>query len=479
MSARWVIAVAAAGLLLVGQTRANPDSGKLWTTLEPTAAGQVGGRGPGPDSFASLIERVRPSVVAIHTSGPVHPNQEGFPFNPWRLFPEVPRNEREEGIGSGFIIRADGYIVTNRHVVAGADSLTVRVQGLAEPFDAQVIGSDARSDLALVKIDPPKPLPVLPLGCSGDLPVGAWVIAIGNPFGLTSVVTKGIVSGKGRSLNDLSASQGKFVDFIQTDATIDLGNSGGPLINLRGEVVGINTAINSRARGIGFAVPSDLAKAVLPYLLKDGRLKRAYLGLSVDPVSWELAQALGLPGNGGVLISRVLAEGPARRAGIRAGDVLLAFNGHTIEGTPDVGWKVATAPAGQKVAAVVWRDGRRLTLDVVCQARQSEEQAGTRLRDKIKTHSLGLVVVALDARTARISGLDAATHGVVVVGASADAAEHGIRVGDVITKVNDVAVGNSKELEQQLAKVHRDRMIRFYIFRQRDALYIALPKRWD
>jgi len=350
---------------------------------------------------------------------------------------------------------------------------------LADFLEARVVGSDSRSDLAFIKIEPPKPLPVLPMGRSGDLPIGAWVIAIGNPFGLTAVVTKGIVSGKGRSLDDLSSLRGRFVDFIQTDAAIDLGNSGGPLVNMRGEVVGINTAINRRARGIGFAVPSDLAKAVLPHLHKEGRLRRSYLGIGVDPVGWELSRALGLPDTRGVLISRVLADRPASKAGLLAGDVLLEFNGMAIKGTPDVGWKVATAPTGKKVAAMVWRGGRRLTIEVTCQTRRSEKAQDTRPRETAKTHSLGLMVVALDAKTATVSGLRAGTRGVVVVSVAADAAEHGIRVGDVIATLNDVAVGNAQELEQQLSAVRRGRMIRFYIFRQRDALYVALPKRWE
>ncbi|HUU00829.1 MAG TPA: trypsin-like peptidase domain-containing protein [Myxococcota bacterium] len=479
MISRPVTLALAFGLLAAGHGFASPGAGELWTTLKPDLAGAGVERGVGPASFASLIERVRPAVVAIHNSGPARDSREGFPFNPWRLFPEVPRREREEGIGSGFIIRADGYIVTNQHVVAEAESLTVRVQGLAAPLDAHVVGSDSRSDLALVKIEPPGPLPVIPLGRSDDLPIGAWVIAIGNPFGLTAVVTKGIVSGKGRSLDDLSSLRDRFVDFIQTDAAIDLGNSGGPLVNMRGEVVGINTAINSRARGIGFAVPSDLVKAVLPHLYKEGRLRRSYLGISVDPVGWELSQALGLPDTRGVLIARVLADRPAYKAGLLAGDVLLEFNGMAIWGTPDVGWKVATAQAGKKVAAMVWRGGRRLTIEVTCQARRSEKAQDKRPREAAKTHSLGLVVVALDAKTARVSGLRAGTRGVVVVSAAADAAEHGIRVGDVITTLNDVAVGSAQELERQLSAVRRDRMIRFYIFRQRDALYVALPKRWE
>jgi serine protease Do len=470
----------ALALLFLPGADPEPRENPLWTTLEPVPAEEVSG---GSCSvFAAVVERARPAVVAIHTMGQAGTAGTGFPFNPWRLFPEVPRREREEGIGSGFVIRKDGYIVTNHHVVVGADSLVIRVEGLSAAMNARVVGSDPRSDLALLKVDAPRPLPVLPLGNSDRLPVGAWVVAIGNPFGLTAVATKGIVSGKGRTLGDLPAFKIGYFDFIQTDAAIDLGNSGGPLLNLRGEVIGINTAINSRARGIGFAVPVDLAKAVLPHLLRDGRVLRSYLGISVDKVTWELAESFGMERPRGVLVTKVLEGKPARKAGMKPGDILLEYNGMVIRGTMDVGWRVATAPADKPVKAVIWRDGARKTFEVIPSVRQSDQMEAREpppSAESESSHRLGLLVVNLDEKTAGGVGLEPGTRGVVVVGVQDDAALHEIRVGDVITSINDEEVSSPEQFEEVVSRIKRGQMIRFYILRQRGALYVALPKRWD
>ncbi len=240
------------------------------------------------------MAQARPAVVAIEVKAK-NPGPASLPFSydSKRMYPELPPARHIRGLGSGFVIRKDGYIVTNHHVVAQAESLRVKLPSLHLDLAARVVGLDPRSDLALLKVESPVDLPVLPLGSSADFPIGSWVMAIGNPYGLVAIASKGIVSGKGRTAGDLSPFRTRFFDFIQTDAAIDLGNSGGPLLNMRGEVIGINTAVNSRARGIGFAIPVDLAKAVLPHLLADGRLKRSYLGIRIDPVPWQRATALG------------------------------------------------------------------------------------------------------------------------------------------------------------------------------------------
>ncbi|MBW1807162.1 MAG: trypsin-like peptidase domain-containing protein [Deltaproteobacteria bacterium] len=455
----------------------------LWTTLDVDSVSHESDEGVALASFSKVVERARPAVVAIHTTGSsVDQGIDTFGFNPWRLFPEVPRKQRDQGIGSGFLIRADGYLVTNYHVVAQADSLNVRVTGLAVALKARVVGADPRSDLALLKIDPPRKLPVLPLGNSDELPVGAWVLAIGNPYGLTAVATKGIVSGKGRRLGDLPAFKTGYYDFIQTDAAIDLGNSGGPLLNLRGEVIGINTAINSRARGIGFAVPINLAKAVLPRLLSDGRVDRSYLGISVDQVTWELAESFGLDKPRGVLITKVLKDRPASKAGLRPGDVMLEFNGMPIRGTQDIGWRVATSVANKTIPLKVFRAGQTVDLQVTPIARRSGKPAEKKTEETAEAeepHRLGLLVVALDDKTAGAAGLAQATRGVVVVGVEADAALHGIRVGDVITSINDKEIKTLQGFEKATKEIKQNQMIRFYILRQRSALYVAFPKRWE
>jgi len=467
--------------VLAGADRPAEDR-PLWTSYQQKdQAGQARAQAGRALTFSKLVDRARPAVVAIRTTGSGSPSGS-FPFNPWQIFPDVPRRQREEGIGSGFLIRSDGLLVTNHHVVSGAESLRVSIEGMSAAIEARVIGSDPRSDIALLKIDAPRPLPVLPLGNSDSLQIGAWVVAIGNPFGLTAVATKGIVSGKGRALGDLPAFRNGYFDFIQTDAAIDLGNSGGPLINLRGEVVGINTAINSRARGIGFAVPVDLAKAVLLHLDENGRVIRSYLGISVDPVTWELAESFGLENARGVVVTHVLDGKPADRAGMHKGDVLLEYNGMTIEGAQDVGWKVSTARAGKVTRAVVWRSGQRLVLEVTPAVRKSdqagaEEKAG-KAGPAVK-HRLGLLVMNLDEKTAAAAGLGEQTHGVVVIGVQADAAAHGIMVGDVITSVNGEEIDSREDFDKAVEAVEQNGLIRFYVLRQHDALYIALHKRWE
>jgi Do/DeqQ family serine protease len=467
----------------------------------PVLLGAEGGREPAPlwstreepppdskakkvraSSFAALVERARPAVVAIHTiveGGSAE--AEWFPgtFDPWRLFPDAPH--RKEGIGSGFIIRQDGYVVTNHHVVAEAAAVKVHVEGFAEVLTARVVGSDPRSDLALLKVDSHRRLPVLPLGNSERLPVGAWVVAIGNPFGLALVVTKGIVSGKGRTLGDLPRFRPGYYDYIQTDAAIDRGNSGGPLLNLNGEVVGINTAINSRARGISFAVPVDLAKAVLPQLLRHGRVIRTFLGIRIDGVTWGLAESFGMKIPEGVLITRVIADTPAERAGLHKGDIILKFAGLKVRGPGDMSWRAATVGAGRPVELEIWRDRKLQVLSITPVVRKSKQskQKAPRKKVVVEPPRLGLFVVDLDAQITEHGGLEKDTRGVVVMGVEADAAIFGIRIGDVITGINDRDIKNRKEFESAIGAVEKGRIIRFYVLRQKGALFVAIPKRWD
>jgi serine protease Do len=452
----------------------------LWTTLEAPADSQT--KKLRVSSFAALVERAHPAVVAIHTITEEETTGAAWlpgTFDPWRVFPDAPH--RQEGVGSGFIIREDGYLVTNFHVVENAVAVKVHVEGLSEVLSARVVGSDPRSDLALLKVKPRRKLPVLPLGNSERLPVGAWVVAIGNPFGLAHVATKGIVSGKGRTLGDLPRFRPGYYDFIQTDAAIDRGNSGGPLLNLDGEVVGINTAINSRARGISFAVPVDLAKAVLPQLLQHGRVIRTYLGISIDGVTWELAESFGMKIPEGVLITRVIKGAPAERAGLKKGDIILKFAGLKVRGPGDMSWRAATATAGQAVELEIWREEKLQTLRITPVERKpkkpKKQPPAARVADQ--PPRLGLFVVDLDPQIAEHGGFEKGTQGVVVVGVEADAAIFGIRVGDVIASVNDRDIKSKEEFEKAVKKVEKDQIIRFYILRQKGALFVAIPKRWD
>lgn len=458
------------------------EADPLWTTRAEAPADLGGGKARAL-SFAALVERARPAVVAIHTVTQEGSGEAGWlpgTFDPWRLFPDAPR--RQAGIGSGFIIREDGYVVTNHHVVADAAAVKVHVEGLGEVLTARLVGSDPRSDLALLKVNPRRRLPVLPLGSSERLPVGAWVVAIGNPFGLAHVATKGIVSGKGRTLGDLPRFRPGYYDYIQTDAAIDRGNSGGPLLNLDGEVVGINTAINSRARGISFAVPVDLAKAVLPQLLRHGRVIRTFLGIRIDGVTWELAESFGMEVPEGVLITRVFPKTPAESAGLKKGDIILRFAGLKVRGPGDMGWRAATAGPGQPVGMEIWRDRRLVTVRITPverQPEQPEERESPPARAALEPPRLGLFVVDLDPKTAEHGGFARGTRGVVVVGAEADAAVFGMRIGDVVTSVNDREIKNKQEFEEAVGEVEKDQIIRFYVLRQKGALFVAIPKRWE
>jgi len=318
-------------------------------------------------SFVDLAEQSRPAVVYIEVTKRIHlNNRSSSPFlrrnDPFRDFFErfgVPEQDRlQKGQGSGFIISDDGYIITNNHVVSSAKTIKIKLLD-KRSFDAEVIGNDPKTDLALIKIKDPKKLPVLPLGDSDALQVGEWVMAIGNPFGLSHTVTAGIVSAKGRNIG-----AGNYDDFIQTDASINPGNSGGPLINISGEVVGINTLINASGQGIGFAIPINLAKGVLDQLKDAGHVTRGWLGVLIQNVTPEIASSLELDHAEGALISEVFEDSPADDAGLKPGDVIVKFMGHDVEEHDDLPIIVADTKVGSKADVLIIRDGKRKTLTV-------------------------------------------------------------------------------------------------------------------
>ncbi len=322
------------------------DSAPLWKDGQPGAA--AASALPGANSIADLAELASPSVVNIQTSrkvvsgGPGQPPFEFFggPFG--ELFKQ--REFKVPSLGTGFVISPEGYIVTNNHVVEDVESIKVGFVDGSE-YDAEVIGRDPKTDLALIRVKASKPLPALPLGNSDKVRPGEWVVAIGNPYGLAHTVTAGIVSATGRNLRS-----GPYDDFIQTDAAINPGNSGGPLLNLKGEVVGINTMINPQANTIGFSVPVNLAKEILPQLRTSGKVTRGWLGVQIQEISPEIAEKLSLADKSGALVSNVDPNGPAAAAGVKRGDVIKSFNGKAVDG--DAG----ASPAGGERAAR--RDGR-------------------------------------------------------------------------------------------------------------------------
>src|SRR5574341_497828 len=358
-----------AALLVGGLLGAGLSSGMVHV-----AAAQAGGSAAvvtpsgSPQSFADLAEKLAPSVVNIKvTKAERVMGPEGFtPDSPFGEFfqhffgemPPGPREFRQQGAGSGFIIGQDGLIVTNNHVVEAAKEVTVTL-ATKEEFPAKIIGRDPKTDIALVKIHPKGRLPVAALGDSDRLRVGDWVVAIGNPFGLSNTVTAGIVSAKGRVIG-----AGPYDDFIQTDASINPGNSGGPLFNMQGEVVGINTAIMASGQGIGFAVPVNLAKNLLPQLEARGEVTRGYLGVNIQAITPALAKSLNLKGNKGALVGEVTKGAPADAAGLKRGDVIVAFDGREVAEVHNLPPLVAATPVGKEVAITILRNGAEQTLRI-------------------------------------------------------------------------------------------------------------------
>ncbi|MCM0082610.1 DegQ family serine endoprotease [Geomonas sp. Red32] len=396
-----------------------------------------------PRSFSELAEKVQPAVVNIRSTSTVTvpgdpflhffgrdgsaPGQDDFFGN---FFHDVPdRAVKQQSLGSGFIIDRNGYIITNNHVVDKADEIKVKLSDGRE-FTAKVVGRDSKTDLALIKISSTfRELPVLPLGDSDKMRVGDWVLAVGNPFGLEHTVTQGIISATGRVIGS-----GPYDNFLQTDAPINPGNSGGPLINMQGEVIGINTAIIQGGQGIGFAIPSNLAKSVSSQIREKGKVTRGWLGVSIQTVTPELAQSLGLKEPKGALVSSVMTNSPASAAGIHAGDVVISCYGHAVANANDLPRIVAEAPVGKEIAITVIRDGAELPLRVTLKdASQAAEARGTLSSQA----DLGVTVKPLDHRRAARNGI-AKGHGVVVAAVDEDgpAGAAGIRPGDVILEVN-------------------------------------------
>lgn len=335
-----------------------------WTEVDPAVVGRA-------DSFVELIERCRMGVVAVEVETQVASGVEVIDgLDPWRLFPEARQRKSVSGIGSAVVLRADGLLITNLHVVDGATRIWVRLPAREDRLPAKLVGADERSDLALLRVNASGPLSPLPLGNSDTLPVGAWVVALGHPFGLSHVATKGIVSGKGRSLDDLPGVRAGYFDFIQTDASVHRGNSGGALLNMQGEVVGINTAVNARARGLSFAVPVNVVKAVVPHLARRGKVERGYLGIGVEDLDWQRAQTLGLPNAHGVWVTHVKPGTPAQAVGLQAGDVILELDGARVRRRSDLSWRVGTWPAGKPLGLRLWRQGEELQLTVTPMTRK-------------------------------------------------------------------------------------------------------------
>ena len=442
-----------------------------------------------PD-FTGLVEAASPAVVNISTrqkvpqramaaNGQQMPNLEGLPpqFREFfeRSIPQQPRNpggrQREaQSLGSGFIISADGYVLTNNHVVADADEIIVRLSDRSE-LEAKLIGADPRTDVALLKVEG-KGLPILKLGKSDDLKVGEWVLAIGSPFGFDHSATAGIVSAKGRSLPNES-----YVPFIQTDVAINPGNSGGPLFNLDGEVVGINSQIFTRSggfMGLSFAIPIDVAMDVATQLKSSGKVSRGWLGVVIQEVNKDLAESFGLEKPAGALVAQVLQDGPAAKGGLQVGDVILSLNGQPIVMSADLPHLVGALKAGDKAELDVVREGERKVLAMTVGALPDDDEelvASAAPGEGVSSNRLGVAVVELTAEQKKT--LDV-TSGVLVKGVQdGPAALMGVRPGDVITHLNNQAIDTSKAFAAIAKALPKDRSVSMRVLRGGRASFIT------
>ncbi|MEO5347156.1 MAG: DegQ family serine endoprotease [Magnetococcus sp. YQC-9] len=447
-----------------------------------------------PD-LVPLVKKLQPVVVNISTSQAVRPaarqgkvprrmpqGQGESPLDELfrRFFEEGPDDNSSSmpsrSLGSGVIIDESGYILTNHHVIAEADEILVRLSDERE-FTASVVGRDAKSDLALIRIKTDGKLPAATLGDSDLAEVGSWVVAIGNPFGLEASVTVGIISARGRSIGS-----GPYDNFLQTDAAINPGNSGGPLFNLQGEVVGINTAIFSRSggnMGIGFAIPVNMAKSIVGQLRTAGKVTRGWLGVRIQTVTKELAEALGLEAQRGALVASVEPKSPAEAAGMRPGDVIVRFDGHEVGRMKELPTIVAETPVDKKVIMEVVRAGETRKVEVVIATMRDDEddeedsEPGAKRKE---SNVLGVVPQALSAEWRERLSLPAGINGVVVVGveSGAPADQAGVRAGDVILEINRKPVKGVAELRLLLDKVKPGQSLLVLVQRGSESQFLAV-----
>ncbi|MFZ4404396.1 MAG: trypsin-like peptidase domain-containing protein [Pseudobdellovibrionaceae bacterium] len=409
--------------------------------------------------FVELGRVINPTVVNISTAAEAKINRDPMldmleQFYGMRLGPQAPTQRQQMGLGTGFIIREDGLIITNNHVVAGADIINVQLtEKNNKIYTAKLIGSDDRSDIALIKIQPEGKLPVATLGSSKDLQVGEWVAAFGNPFGHGHSMTKGIVSSKGREIGEINK-----IPLLQTDASINPGNSGGPLVNTRGLVIGVNSAIDARAQGIGFAIPIDEVKALIPQLEQRGSIRRGYIGAALADLNPAAAAYLNLKTSEGAVIANLDPQGPGAKSGLKPDDIVIEFNGKNIKNTTDLMDAVADSTIGQKAKAKVIRRRKEISLNVLVAERPAPARQN---RFEVKKFSgqnapfnLGFSVIDPSSNIRSELGLEEETSQplVIEVSRNSTAAAGGLRVGDIIHEVNKQPVESAKDVLRLLKK---------------------------
>jgi serine protease Do len=424
-------------------------------------------------NFSALAKQVQPGVVNIRTvktakeGGPVFRHFFGNPFdnrdpdrNPFGG--DTPGREfKQQSLGSGFIIDKEGMIVTNNHVVEGADQIKVRLFDERE-FDAKVLGRDAKTDLALIKIEGAKDLTPLKMGDSAAAEVGSWVLAVGSPFGLEQTVTAGIVSAKGRFIG-----AGPYDDFIQTDASINPGNSGGPLLNMNAEVIGINTAIVAQGQGIGFAIPINLAQNIVAQLKEHGSVTRGWMGVGIQDLTPELAQYYGLKDQKGVLVTQVFPGDPADKAGLKVKDVITSIDDKTVTSGRELSAAVAAMPVGKDVPVKILRDGKAQTLMVRITERKDQEEQASRGGQVPESDELGVRAADLNPESAKRLGVDEGERGVIIVsvrsGSKAD--QGGLQQGDIVKEINRTPVQSVKDLKAEYGKAKAGDQVQFLVKR--------------
>ena len=453
------------------------------------------------DGFGDLVARISPAVVNVSTRKDVAGEGQsdmpampqfppGSPFEEFfKEFFDRDKQQQEQqprrsfSLGSGFVIDASGFVVTNNHVIADADEITVIFSDESE-YPAKLIGTDSKTDLALLKIERPQPFPHVDWANSDEVRVGDWMIAIGNPFGLGSTVTAGIVSARGRDIR-----AGPYDDFFQIDAPINRGNSGGPSFTLEGKVFGVNTAIFSPSGGsvgIGFAIPANLAKPVIDSLMRSGKVARGWLGVRIQSVSEEIAESLGLPETDGALVASVTPGGPAARSQIQAGDVILEFDGKDINRMRSLPRLVAETPIGKEAHVKLWRKGQQLDLTVVLGELPEDEQIAELGQPQdapapsanAKIEPLGITIASLEKEQRTQFGLADTAKGVVItaVDAGSTAAEESLKPGDLIVEVGQEEVSSPPEVTAKVNQAQQEgkKSILLLIDRQGDLRFVAL-----
>jgi serine protease Do len=478
--------VLASRLNLTAPTRAAADR----EGPAPAAAGPAPAQTLLPGfNFAKIAEEEKKFVVNINTTKSLKRRLQQLPRGPRgqgpfggeedffnHFFGQVPeRDLKQQSLGSGFIVDKEGYILTNDHVVDGADDIRVTLLD-GRSYDAEVKGRDPKTDIALIRIKPENGLPVATLGDSDALLVGEWVIAIGNPFGFGHTVTAGVVSAKDRTIG-----AGPYDAFIQTDASINPGNSGGPLFNARGEVVGINSAIISSGQGIGFAIPINMAKDIMAQLREKGSVTRGWLGVQIQALTPDLRETLKLTAEGGALVAGVVKGDPADKAGLKAGDVVMEFDGRSVRSDRDLVAIVGNTPVGRKVAVKLVRDGKNLTLEVKIAKRSddkdevvSEDEEGSSLKETGKAR-IGVQVQDVTRDLAERLGLEEAAGALVTeVGDGTPAARAGIERGDVILEVNRQPVESAATFSKAVRTAEPGKSLLLLVRSSRGTRYVAV-----